>query len=232
MIKTIIIIGLVLAAVLGAYMVLRKKKGNARRCVYSEVEMAPGLWAHNDSIAAIRVYEAPDLKKVSDETEDPWSIADVKRSRSDDGQTTIIEICTKNGRTWICELCHENTWSWLLNMPLLRFLNDSAFKKMIESEVRSGNATAEQELLVACCLLHAHGYHAQFNAEALLLSSAQKGNVNAKFELACLYFGKEEYEKAYSLNQEIKDMKGAGIWFIERHMEANPVRSEETIETN
>ena len=229
MIKTIVIIFLVLGAIFWAFMALRKKNANARRCIYSEVEMAPRLWAHNDAIAAIGVYEASDSKKTSDECEDPWGIADVKRGRSDDGQTTIIEVHTKNGRKWVYELYNENTWVWLINLPLLRFLNDNSYRKMVESVVSSGNATAEQELLVSCCLLHAHGYHAQFDAESLLISSAQKGNVNAKFELACLYYGKEEYGKACSLNQEIKEMRGSGIWFIERLMEANTVRSEETI---
>ena len=213
-------------------------RSNKKKCIYSEVEVPPGISPHNDTIAAISIYEDTSTaisKNVYNKTSDElWDIVNLQKVGPDIahdgvGAMTKLIVCTNNGRRWVYELYWEDRWTWLIKMPIIRFLNDDSFRQTIESNVCTGKGDEDNELLVACCLLHATGYHLPFKkygvnkwqtekecAEYLLLSSSKKGNVNAMYELVCFYYANKEYDKARAINDEIKEIRGEGVWFIER----------------
>lgn len=236
--KILLLLGVVCGFICLVMILLKIWRFNKKKCIYSEVEVQPGISPHNDTIAAISIYEdtsAARSKNIGHKTDDElWNIVNVQKVGSniaDDGvgAMTKLIVSTGNGRRWVYELFWENRWEWLIEMPIIRFLNDDSFRQTIESNVCAGKGDADNELLVACCLLHATGYHLHFKkygvnkwqtekecAEYLLLSSSKKGNVNAMYELACFYYANKEYDKACVINEAIKEIRGEGVWFIER----------------
>lgn len=223
---------------------LFRSKKIERKYLYFEHELEPGMWAHNDSIAVISIQEIPSVEVHEFQNADEaWSVANVETEKIPgcEFNDRRMTITTNNGRRWIYEMSFPSRWEWLIELPLVRFLNDAEYRHNIETKVSAGEGDADTELLVACCLLHAPDYHFSQKekedkrrqldmdqAEKLLKASADKGNDNALFELACLYFSKgehsfgedatREFEKAITINKVLKrTTRRGGIWFIDRY---------------
>ncbi len=208
----------------------QREKGSS--CLYFEYELEPGLWAHNDAIATIHIWEeASEEEKPTLNADEAWTTAGIEKEEIPDSMGDGVEMTriTKNGRKWKYRMYIPDRWDWLIQLPLIRFLNDSEYRERIEGEVNNEKCNSNKELLIACCLLHAPQYHTPVQeegktqeqldtdqAEKLLLSSSKKGNLNAKYELICLYHEKGEYEKVVELNNDIKSATGRGIWFVDR----------------
>ena len=208
----------------------QREKGSS--CLYSEHELEPGLWAHNDAIATIHIWEeASGEETPTPDTDEAWTTVSMEKEEIPDSMGDGFEMTriTKNGRKWVYEMSFPERWDWLINLPLIRFLNDPEYRERIEKKVNDEGCNSNIELLIACCLLHAPQYHTSIQeegktqeqmdtdrAEKLLLSSAKKGNVNAIYELICLYHEKGEYETVVNFNNIIKSVTGQGVWFVER----------------
>lgn len=208
----------------------QREKGSS--CLYSEHELEPFLWAHNDAIATIHIWEeASGEETLTTDADEAWAPVSVDKEEIPDSMGDGVEMTriTKNGRKWKYRMYIPDRWDWLIQLPLIRFLNDSEYRERIERKVNDEKCNSNNELLIACCLLHAPQYHTSIQeegktqeqadtdqAEKLLLSSSQKGNLNAKYELICLYHEKGEYEKVVELNNDIKSATGRGIWFVDR----------------
>ena len=232
----VIIVIIVLSLIFVFLYLLIKSEEQENECgawyLYYERELRPGLWAHNDGIASILIYEktSGEGKDCSNSVE-AWAIDKVESEEIPDslGDGKKVSITTKNGRKWVYEMYIPDNWTWLIKLPLIRFLNDPEYRERIESKINDEECNSNIELLIACCLLHAPKYHtilqeegktqAQMDteqAEKLLLSSFKKGNINAVYELICLYFEKGQEEKVISLNNAIKSVRGRGVWFVDR----------------
>ena len=199
---------------------------------YYECELEAGSWAHNDAIATIGIREDLSEDEINCPNEDgAWAVERVEKNELQYslGDGVEMTIVTKNGRRWIYEMYIPDRWDWLIQLPLIRFLNDPKYRERIESKVNDEDCNSNIELLIACCLLHAPEYHTSVQeegktqeqldtdqAEKLLLSSAKKGNLNATYELICLYHAKKEYEKVVELNDVIQSETGRGVWFVDR----------------
>ena len=208
----------------------QREKGSS--CLYSEHELEPFLWAHNDSIATIHIWEeATGKEAATPDADEAWTTVSVEKEEIPDSMGDGYEVTriTKNGRKWKYRMYIPDRWDWLIQLPLIRFLNDSKYRERIESKVNDEKCNSNIELLIACCLLHAPQYHTSVQeegktleqldteqAEKLLLSSAKKGNLNAMYELICLYHEKGEYETVVKLNNIIKSTTGRGVWFVDR----------------
>lgn len=206
----------------------QREKGSS--CLYFEYELEPGLWAHNDGIATIHIWE-----EASGEENDCLNADEAWTTEKEEipdsmGDGIVLTRMTKNGRRWRYKMYIPERWDWLIELPLIRFLNDSEYRERIENKVNDEKCDSNKELLIACCLLHAPQYHTSVQeegktqeqldteqAEKLLLSSSKKGNVNAMYELVCLFYEKEEYEKAVEYNNAIKSTNGSGVWFMDRY---------------
>ena len=208
----------------------QREKGSS--CLYYEYELEPGLWAHNDAIASIHIWEeASGEETPTPDADEAWTTVNVEKeeipaSMGDGVEMTIVK---KNGRKWKYRMYIPDRWNWLARLPLIRFLNDLEYRERIESKANDEDCNSNIELLIACCLLHAPHYHTSVQeegktleqldtdqAEKLLLSSAKKGNLNAMYELICLYHEKGEYETVVKLNKNIKSATGRGVWFVDR----------------
>lgn len=208
----------------------QREKGSS--CLYSEYELEPGLWAHNDAIATIHIWEeASGEETLTPDVDEAWSTVSVEKEEIPDSVGDGVEMTriTKNGRKWKYRMYIPDRWDWLIQLPLIRFLNDPIYRERIESKANDEDCNSNIELLIACCLLHAPQYHTSVQeegktqeqldtdqAEKLLLSSAKKGNLNAMYELICLYHVKGEYETVVKLNNSIKSATGRGVWFVDR----------------
>ena len=229
----LVLIGLALIGIIILVALCKsKKKGKGNSPIYWEEEISPGLWAHNDSIASIGIWEDPSREeRVCPNTDEAWAMESVKTEEIPDslGTGIINTIVTNNGRKWVLSMYFPDNWKWLIKLPIIRFLNDPEYRERIEGMINSEGCDSDSELLVACCLLHAPRYHVSFQekgkaqeqidieqAEKLLLSSSNKGNVNAIYELICLYHKKREYKKVVELNKAVKSKTGRGIWFVDR----------------
>jgi hypothetical protein len=208
----------------------QREKGSS--CLYSEHELEPGLWGHNDAIATIHIWEEASGEETPyPNADEAWATVSVDKEEIPDSMGDGVEMTriTKNGRKWKYRMYIPDRWDWLINLPLPRFLNDFEYREGIESKVNDKKCNSNIERLIACCLLHAPQYHTPVQeegktqeqmdidqAEKLLLSSAKKGNLNAMYELICLYHEKGEYETVVKLNNDIKSTTGRGVWFVDR----------------
>lgn len=209
-----------------------KETKKEARYLYSEIELEPGIWAHNDGIAAILIREeSSEEEKDCPNKDEAWVVENIEDEMTPGAVEPGIKrtLMTGNGRKWIFEMNNPNWWNWLIKLPLIRFLNDPEYRERIEGMQYNEGCDSDIELLIACCLLHAPEYHSTFQepgktqeqidveqAERILLSSSKKGNTNAMFELICLYHSRGEYEKAIELNIIIKSKTGRGIWLVDR----------------
>ena len=210
----------------------RYQREKSSSCLYSEYELEPGLWAHNDAIATIHIWEDSNGEGThTPDADEAWATESVEKEEIPDSMGDGVEmtLVKKNGRRWKYRMYIPDRWGWLIKLPLIRFLNDSEYREKIESMVNDVECNSNIELLIACCLLHAPQYHTSAQekektqeqldieqAEKLLLSSAKKGNVYAMYELICLYHEKREYEKAVEYNNALKAINGRGVWFVDR----------------
>ena len=208
----------------------QREKGSSG--LYYEYELEPGLWAHNDAIASIHIWEeASGEETPTPDADEAWTTVSVEKEEIPDSMGDGVEMTIekKNGRKWKYRMYISDRWNWLVRLPLIRFLNDPKYRERIESKVNDEKCDSNIELLIACCLLHAPQYHTSVQeegktqeqldtdqAEKLLLSSANKGNLNAMYELICLYHEKGEYETVVKLNNIIKSATGRGVWFVDR----------------
>lgn len=200
--------------------------------LYSECELEPGLWAHNDAIASIGIWEELSWEETHyPNVEEAWEIESMEEEEIPGslGDGKMLSLTTKNRRKWVFKMYLPDNWTWLIKLPLIRFLNDPEYREKVESKVNEKGCDSNIELMIACCLLHSPQYHTSVpeegktqgqrdsdQAEKLLLSSSQKGNLNAKYELICLYYEKKEYEKVVELNNAIRLAIGRGVWFVDR----------------
>ena len=208
----------------------QREKGSS--CLYSEHELEPGLWGHNDAIATIHIWEEASGEETPyPNADEAWATVSDDKEEIPDSMGDGVEMTriTKNGCKWKYRMYIPDRWNWLIQLPLIRFLNDPEYRERIESKVNNTDCNSNIELLIACCLLHAPQYHTSVQeegktqeqldtdqAEKLLLSSSQKGNLNATYELICLYHAKKEYEKVVELNDVIQSETGRGVWFVDR----------------